>query len=116
MSVLLDETPLPPPHIYSAFPALDCNAAQSDYVIFYKFYLLSFARVNEPFAVGQVDRWAHDRAREKERETETERGGGGGEGGLDFLRTSEALPTTYLSLGGRAGLVLGTVLISSSRR
>lgn len=54
--------------------------------------------MNERFAVGQVTRWAHDRAREREKEREIERGGGGGLDwiGLDFLRTSELLPTgTY---------------------
>lgn len=66
------------------------------------------------------DKWTDDRMTARARERKRGRGRQKEErrrGGLEFLRTSESLPTTnYLSLGGRAGLILGTVLISSSRR
>lgn len=99
MSVVLDETPLPLP-TYSASrlwiaTRLNCNFKRLRYIL--KILPPKLCTSERAFRCGTVTRWARDCAREKERETE-DRGRKKEkeeeEGGLDFLRTSELLPTT----------------------
>lgn len=98
MSSLL-KPPSPSPPTYSAFPALDCNAAQLQFqAITLYFEILNSARV-ERTSLSLRDKWTDDRmtarTRERQKEREGDRKRRKRRGGLEFLRTSEALPTIY---------------------
>lgn len=104
-SLMKPPSPSPPTYSASRQPTLDCNAAQLQLQLKReKIPEITLYFENSKLCTTSLslwDKWTDDRmtarVRKREKEREIERGGGGGRGGggLDFLRTSEALPTIY---------------------